>query len=121
MQNKSAELPTLHLMWLPGHNYFRDRNAAKWITGKYFSGKVCVHADRERKGNGWNHRQIVQCALQDGKAWSLVIQDDAIPCAGWEDHLKRVQETAVQPFVRLYFPGNYRSEERRVGKECGAW
>ena len=60
-----------------------------------------VYDDVERRGVLWNHKRIIDHFVDSGDEYMLVVQDDAIPLRGWQDHLEQVIEVATMYPVSL--------------------
>jgi hypothetical protein len=110
-------------MHVPGLSADRDDLVA-WYQQMF--DEVCVHADPDQRGVLWNHLGIVRCmvseSLDTSRGWSLVVQDDARPLDGWEDHLPEVCWNAPAPFVSLGHFSNFgqRLVERGIPFGLGA-
>jgi hypothetical protein len=108
---------TVHVMTASGIDAKRDENVLWWETE--YAGKVCVHDDVDRNGILWNHREIIKCASQTDDPWVLVVQDDARPIKGWEEHLRFVMETAPTDVVSLSHFSKYGEVLAKKGSAYG--
>ena len=84
----------LHILHVPGADEHRDDIVASYIDDPDV--QVCLHEDPERRGIMHNWLAAAQCALDHDltgktRAWSIIIQDDAVGMPGW----KRVIEEAL--------------------------
>lgn len=86
-------------MTASGFTRSRDERVEWWANEH--GGNVLVFDDAERRGVLWNHRRIIENFLNSGEEHTLVVQDDAIPLEGWEDHLPAIVDTAPTMPVSL--------------------
>lgn len=70
----------------------RDARVQWWKDT--YPDRVTVFDDAERHGVMWNHQRIIEDFVASGEDYTLVVQDDAIPLEGWEDHLEQVMSVA---------------------------
>jgi len=108
--------PTMHIMTVPGSDSRRDALVQWWQKSGEYPGRVCLHADPERRGVLWNHVGILECALRgdQGAGWAMTMQDDVKPLTGWLEALKQVMQHAPAPFVSLGHLAKY--GKRLVGR-----
>lgn len=95
----------MHTLWVPGADPDRDATVAR----QQEQADICLHIDPERRGVMWNFLNAVQCAVEnDGDLkWSVIIQDDAEPLPGWEDHLAQACWYSPEPVLGLTHFGQY--------------
>lgn len=89
----------IRVMTASGFTSARDERVQWWVDT--YGDRVKVFDDSERKGVLWNHLQIVTDIVESGEDFSLVVQDDAVPLNGWEEHLQEVIRTATRFPVSL--------------------
>lgn len=102
----AAEIPTFHVMHVPGADPERDRIVAS-LPDLHPRGAdgICVHADPQRRGilatwlQALMHAQAEPSPTETG--WEMVIQDDAIPVQGFEEHLPRALRHSPSPVLSL--------------------
>lgn len=85
-------------MTASGFTRSRDRRVQMWAED---FPDAHVYDDHERRGVLWNHRRIIRDFVDSGEEHMLVVQDDAIPLEGWQDHLEQVIATATMYPVSL--------------------
>lgn len=65
--------------------------------------------------------EAMQCAVDsdDGYTWSFVMQDDALPLRGWQQHLERACTYSPTPIIGLSHFGGYGSQALSKGVPYG--
>lgn len=97
--------PVLHVMHVPGSDPYRDKVVQRMIE----QAEVCLHLDPERKGIMPNWLGALDCAAERDQdySWSVIVQDDADPFPGWQQHLERACTHSPMPFLSLTYFGAY--------------
>lgn len=70
-------------------------------------GADAVAVDDGTLGSGGNHLRLLEMMRAASSAWTVVLEDDAVPVAGFCDQLQMALEAAPSPIVGLYFQRNY--------------
>lgn len=97
--------PRLHVLHVPGADPERDRIVVELSA----QGDVCLHIDPDRGGVMGNWLRALSCsAVEDVELpWTLIVQDDAQPLRGWQQHLERACAHSPSPFLGLTHFGSY--------------
>ncbi len=105
--------PRLHVMHVPGADPERD----EIVKHLRRVGDACVHEDPERQGVVATWIRCLHCAADhDQGSWSFIVQDDAYPLPGWQQHLERACTYSPQPVLGLTHFGAY--GRRAIDKGC---
>lgn len=111
-----STIPVVHVTTVPGDPR-RDDMVRK--LQEDWPSSVCVHADPDRRGILWNHRQVLDCLLAetgpDQPRWALTCQDDVEWLPGWQNQLRMVMQTAPTPFVSLNHFSTHGQRQARRG------
>lgn len=91
-------MTAFHVMHVPGADPVRDENVA--MQRETFEG-LRVHEDPDRNGILWNWLNALTEAEEQGQAWTVIMQDDAVPVRGHETHLVEVLRFTPTPIVSL--------------------
>lgn len=84
----------IRVMTASGFAKSRDERVQWWRDT--YPERVSVFDDTERHGVLWNHVRIIEDFVASGEEFTLVVQDDAPPLEGWEDHLEQVMKVATR-------------------------
>jgi hypothetical protein len=95
--------PRLHVLHVPQADPERDAIVALLDSQT----DVCVHADPNRAGVVPNWLGALACAAAEDKDWALIVQDDAFPLRGWQQHLERACTNSPEPVLGLTHFGAY--------------
>lgn len=97
--------PRVHVLHVPGADAQRDLIVASLED----QADACVHRDAGRRGVMPTWLEALECAREtDAKlAWSVIVQDDAAPLRGWQQHLERACLSAPEPVLGLTHFGSY--------------
>lgn len=94
-----------HVLHVPGAA--PERDAAVQVLAQVFD--LCVHADPERNGVVWNWAQMMDCmAKNDKDQWSIQLNDDAVPLAAIDVHLRQALWYSPRPILGLAWQGKTR-------------
>ena len=105
--------PRLHVLHVPGADPQRDE-----IVGLLRAqGDACVHEDPSRRGVMPTWLEALQCAREkDARdAWTVIVQDDAKPLRGWQQHLERACLNSPEPVLGLTHFGAYGERSMSAG------
>lgn len=83
----------VRVMTASGFTRSRDERV-KWWLDTYGPDRVRVFDDTERNGVLWNHHRILDDFVRSGEDFTVVVQDDAPPFEGWEEHLEELMPLA---------------------------
>ena len=61
-----------------------------------------ISVDNKDLGGAWNHQKVLSMLQGGDREWSVVLEDDAIPCEGFRGQLSMALPCAPTPFVGLY-------------------
>lgn len=90
----STPMP-IRVMTASGFTASRDLRTQWWLD--VYGDRVTVFDDVDRNGVLWNHLRILEdFVASEDEEFTLVVQDDAIPLEGWEEHLEQVMEHATR-------------------------
>jgi hypothetical protein len=102
-----AAPPRVHVLHVPGAIPERDEMVRLQAT----QADLCVHEDRDPPGYVTpNWLTALDCAARtDGTktSWSLIIQDDALPLPGWQQHAERACTNSPSPLLGLFHIGGW--------------
>lgn len=105
----------LHILHVPGADDERDALVQGYRDTSHWD--VCVHEDPLRRGVMPNWLDAAQCALEnDEQKWSLIIQDDADGCSGWEDQFEQATWFSPAPVLGLSYFGSVTASAHRQGR-----
>lgn len=76
------------------------RKAVALNLGNQVQGLVSF--DIKSLGTTWNHATTLEAVLDEAEDWCVILEDDAIPCPDFHDHLNRVLSETETPVVSLY-------------------
>jgi hypothetical protein len=103
-------------MHVPGADPARDAIVAKLRE----QADACVHEDPERRGVMATWTSALECARDtDTGGWSVIVQDDADPLRGWQQHLERACLNSPQPVLGLTHFGAYGRQALAKGAPYG--
>lgn len=99
-------------------------HAARETAAQALKAQVCadyMNVDDGTLGCSGNHRKVWEHLSHYGTAWSLVLEDDALPVAGFTDQLEQALSVAPTPIVSLYLgQGRPPQWQDRVGQAISA-
>lgn len=115
----SDEIPTFHVMHVPGADPVRDQIVASLpdLHPRGAAG-VCVHGDPSRRGILHNWLTCLMHAKAEPSTetgWEMVIQDDAIPVKGFIQHLPRALEHSPSAVLSLCHFGDAGEKIAKTG------
>lgn len=103
--------PRLHVLHVPGADPQRDEIVARLVE----QGDACLHLDPGRRGIMSTWLEAVACAATESNPWAVIVQDDADPLRGWQQHLERACTNSPQPVLGLTYFGQYGSKAAAKG------
>jgi hypothetical protein len=99
--------PRLHVLHVPGADMERDAIVYRLET----ESDACLHLDPDRAGVMPTWLAALSCAVErdgaDDYDWSLIVQDDAYPLRGWQQHVERACTSSPEPVLGLTHFGAY--------------